>query len=167
MHPVRKGDTLPGLALRYGAKVEDIKKANRLWNSNEIWMLKTLKIPTDIEQYRAAQSKLIRDKQLLQAQEFLAQARPVLQGMLAASQDGRAVPADAREAQLSEEMALDYLEKNRYALEDALAQWRGECHKQLFYYGESSQVGGSQLSSVDISQIRQRQEDHADEVFQL
>ncbi|XP_021232514.1 LOW QUALITY PROTEIN: lysM and putative peptidoglycan-binding domain-containing protein 1 [Numida meleagris] len=44
-HRVRPGDTLPGLALRYGVTMEQIKRANRLYTSDTIFLKPTLLIP--------------------------------------------------------------------------------------------------------------------------
>ncbi|XP_069734547.1 lysM and putative peptidoglycan-binding domain-containing protein 1 [Phaenicophaeus curvirostris] len=45
-HRPQPGDTLPGLALRYGVTVEQIKRANRLYTSDTIFLKPTLLIPT-------------------------------------------------------------------------------------------------------------------------
>ncbi|XP_055517083.1 lysM and putative peptidoglycan-binding domain-containing protein 2 [Leucoraja erinacea] len=44
-HPVGGGDTLRGLALRYGVTTEQIKRANKLFTSDCIFLRKTLLIP--------------------------------------------------------------------------------------------------------------------------
>ncbi|XP_062922053.1 lysM and putative peptidoglycan-binding domain-containing protein 2 [Mobula hypostoma] len=44
-HPVGEGDTLQGLALRYGVTTEQIKRANKLFTSDCIFLRKTLLIP--------------------------------------------------------------------------------------------------------------------------
>ncbi|XP_063997275.1 lysM and putative peptidoglycan-binding domain-containing protein 1 isoform X1 [Pogoniulus pusillus] len=44
-HRLRPGDTLPGLALRYGVTTEQIKRANRLYTSDTIFLKPTLLIP--------------------------------------------------------------------------------------------------------------------------
>ncbi|XP_069766378.1 lysM and putative peptidoglycan-binding domain-containing protein 2 [Narcine bancroftii] len=44
-HPVGDGDTLQGLALRYGVTTEQIKRANKLFTSDCIFLRKTLLIP--------------------------------------------------------------------------------------------------------------------------
>ncbi|KAM8986122.1 lysM and putative peptidoglycan-binding domain-containing protein 1 [Ara ararauna] len=44
-HRLRPGDTLPGLALRYGVTMEQIKRANRLYTSDTIFLKPTLLIP--------------------------------------------------------------------------------------------------------------------------
>ncbi|XP_048418578.1 lysM and putative peptidoglycan-binding domain-containing protein 2 [Stegostoma tigrinum] len=44
-HPVTPSDTLRGLALRYGATMEQIKRANKLFTSDCIFLRKTLIIP--------------------------------------------------------------------------------------------------------------------------
>ncbi|XP_037267702.1 lysM and putative peptidoglycan-binding domain-containing protein 1 isoform X1 [Falco rusticolus] len=45
-HRLEPGDTLPGLALRYGVTMEQIKRANRLYTSDTIFLKSTLLIPT-------------------------------------------------------------------------------------------------------------------------
>ncbi|KAM6106547.1 lysM and putative peptidoglycan-binding domain-containing protein 1 [Pterocles gutturalis] len=45
-HRLQPGDTLPGLALRYGVTMEQIKRANRLYTSDTIFLKPTLLIPT-------------------------------------------------------------------------------------------------------------------------
>ncbi|KAM6294151.1 lysM and putative peptidoglycan-binding domain-containing protein 1 [Aegotheles albertisi] len=45
-HRLEPGDTLPGLALRYGVTMEQIKRANRLYTSDTIFLKPTLLIPT-------------------------------------------------------------------------------------------------------------------------
>ncbi|XP_069505961.1 lysM and putative peptidoglycan-binding domain-containing protein 1 [Ambystoma mexicanum] len=44
-HQVEVGDTLPGLALKYGVTIEQIKRANRLYTNDSIFLKKTLHIP--------------------------------------------------------------------------------------------------------------------------
>ncbi|NXW25019.1 LYSM1 protein, partial [Circaetus pectoralis] len=44
-HRLEPGDTLPGLALRYGVTMEQIKRANRLYTSDTIFLKPTLLIP--------------------------------------------------------------------------------------------------------------------------
>uniref|UniRef100_A0A8C3J201 LysM and putative peptidoglycan-binding domain-containing protein 1 n=1 Tax=Calidris pygmaea TaxID=425635 RepID=A0A8C3J201_9CHAR len=44
-HRLQPGDTLPGLALRYGVTMEQIKRANRLYTSDTIFLKPTLLIP--------------------------------------------------------------------------------------------------------------------------
>ncbi|XP_054033569.1 lysM and putative peptidoglycan-binding domain-containing protein 1 [Dryobates pubescens] len=45
-HRLEPGDTLPGLALRYGVTMEQIKRANRLYTSDTIFLKPTLLIPS-------------------------------------------------------------------------------------------------------------------------
>lgn len=165
MHPIRKSDTLQGLAIRYGVKIEDIKKVNRLWNTTDIWMYKTLKIPTDLEQYRQAQSKMLREKHAALAGQFLNSATQLLSQMVLRTSDQRSV-SEASEAQLSLELAMGYLERNRFHLASAVESWRAACYGQLFMYHDDA-PGRTELSSLDITAIQQQQEDRADELFQL
>ncbi|KAK5609846.1 hypothetical protein CRENBAI_016577 [Crenichthys baileyi] len=44
-HTVKPGETLQGLALKYGVTVEQIKRANRLYTSDSIFLKKSLSIP--------------------------------------------------------------------------------------------------------------------------
>ncbi|KAM6038122.1 lysM and putative peptidoglycan-binding domain-containing protein 1 [Theristicus caerulescens] len=44
-HRLEPGDTLPGLALRYGVTMEQIKRANRLYTTDTIFLKPTLLIP--------------------------------------------------------------------------------------------------------------------------
>ncbi|XP_069074588.1 lysM and putative peptidoglycan-binding domain-containing protein 1 [Pleurodeles waltl] len=44
-HQITAGDTLPGLALKYGVTIEQIKRANRLYTNDSIFLKKTLYIP--------------------------------------------------------------------------------------------------------------------------
>ncbi|XP_044532082.1 lysM and putative peptidoglycan-binding domain-containing protein 1 [Gracilinanus agilis] len=44
-HLLEPGDTLPGLALKYGVTMEQIKRANRLYTNDSIFLKKTLYIP--------------------------------------------------------------------------------------------------------------------------
>ncbi|XP_069851555.1 lysM and putative peptidoglycan-binding domain-containing protein 2 [Dipodomys merriami] len=48
-HRVRAGDTLPGLALKYGVTMEQIKRANKLFTNDCIFLKKTLNIPVVAE----------------------------------------------------------------------------------------------------------------------
>ncbi|XP_053906905.1 lysM and putative peptidoglycan-binding domain-containing protein 1 [Cuculus canorus] len=48
-HRPQPGDTLPGLALRYGVTVEQIKRANRLYTSDTIFLKPTLLIPAPLQ----------------------------------------------------------------------------------------------------------------------
>jgi cell division protein ZapA (FtsZ GTPase activity inhibitor) len=169
IHPVDKKDTLAGLAIRYGVKVEDIKRINRLWNSNEIWMYRTLKIPADIQQYRLFQQKKLHERHQALAAEFLSAAARILAEVQTSSDDAPSAQ-DVEALQLDTGVALKYLEENRFSMTDALAAWRKFCQQQFFEYDDDATLasrGRTQLSSVDISSVQQRHEDHADEVFQL
>ncbi|KAM8787040.1 lysM and putative peptidoglycan-binding domain-containing protein 1 [Rhynchonycteris naso] len=44
-HQLAPGDTLAGLALKYGVTMEQIKRANRLYTNDSIFLKKTLNIP--------------------------------------------------------------------------------------------------------------------------
>ncbi|KAF6736585.1 LysM and putative peptidoglycan-binding domain-containing protein 1 [Oryzias melastigma] len=44
-HTVQSGDTLQGLALKYGVSMEQIKRANRLYTNDSIFLKKSLSIP--------------------------------------------------------------------------------------------------------------------------
>ncbi|XP_063172983.1 lysM and putative peptidoglycan-binding domain-containing protein 1 [Candoia aspera] len=44
-HQLRPGDTLQGLAVMYGVTMEQIKRANRLYTNDSIFLKKTLSIP--------------------------------------------------------------------------------------------------------------------------
>ncbi|XP_068392230.1 lysM and putative peptidoglycan-binding domain-containing protein 2 isoform X1 [Eschrichtius robustus] len=44
-HRVRPGDTLQGIALKYGVSMEQIKRANKLFTNDCIFLKKTLNIP--------------------------------------------------------------------------------------------------------------------------
>ncbi|KAM6169081.1 lysM and putative peptidoglycan-binding domain-containing protein 1 [Erethizon dorsatum] len=44
-HQLKPGDTLAGLALKYGVTMEQIKRANRLYTNDSIFLKKTLYIP--------------------------------------------------------------------------------------------------------------------------
>ncbi|KAM5129450.1 lysM and putative peptidoglycan-binding domain-containing protein 1 [Mantella aurantiaca] len=49
-HLVQPGDTLQGLALKYGVSMEQIKRANRLYTNDSIFLKKYLSIPVLSEQ---------------------------------------------------------------------------------------------------------------------
>nr|XP_033779986.1 lysM and putative peptidoglycan-binding domain-containing protein 1 [Geotrypetes seraphini] len=51
-HQLQPGDTLQGLALKYGVTMEQIKRANRLYTGDSIFLKKTLYIPILTEQKR-------------------------------------------------------------------------------------------------------------------
>nr|XP_020471157.1 lysM and putative peptidoglycan-binding domain-containing protein 1 [Monopterus albus] len=44
-HKVQPGETLQGLALKYGVSMEQIKRANRLYTNDSIFLRKSLSIP--------------------------------------------------------------------------------------------------------------------------
>ncbi|XP_067878743.1 lysM and putative peptidoglycan-binding domain-containing protein 1 [Heterodontus francisci] len=44
-HRPRPGDTLQGLALRYGVSTEQIKRANRLYTNDSIFLKESIRIP--------------------------------------------------------------------------------------------------------------------------
>ncbi|XP_038239107.1 lysM and putative peptidoglycan-binding domain-containing protein 1 isoform X2 [Dermochelys coriacea] len=48
-HRLEPGDTLQGLALKYGVTMEQIKRANRLYTSDSIFLKTTLHIPILVE----------------------------------------------------------------------------------------------------------------------
>lgn len=44
-HQLADGDTLEGLAIRYDVKVEELKRINAIWNSKELFLRDSIKIP--------------------------------------------------------------------------------------------------------------------------
>ncbi|KAJ7307213.1 hypothetical protein JRQ81_009205 [Phrynocephalus forsythii] len=48
-HRLEPGDTLQGLAVKYGVTTEQIKRANRLYTNDSIFLKKTLYIPLPVE----------------------------------------------------------------------------------------------------------------------
>eukprot|EP00112_Aurelia_sp_Birch-Aquarium-sp1_P014549 Seg3151.1 transcript_id=Seg3151.1/GoldUCD/mRNA.D3Y31 product="LysM and putative peptidoglycan-binding domain-containing protein 2" protein_id=Seg3151.1/GoldUCD/D3Y31 len=44
-HKVIAGDTLQGIAVKYGVTVEKLKRANKIWSNESLFLLDTLKIP--------------------------------------------------------------------------------------------------------------------------
>ncbi|PRD36334.1 UNVERIFIED_CONTAM: lysmd2 [Trichonephila clavipes] len=48
-HIVQPGDTLQGLALRYGVTMEQIKRANKMWTTDSLFLRSSLDIPVDKE----------------------------------------------------------------------------------------------------------------------
>ncbi|XP_075681798.1 lysM and putative peptidoglycan-binding domain-containing protein 2 isoform X1 [Rhinoderma darwinii] len=48
-HPVSPSDTLQGIALKYGVTMEQIKRANKLFSTDCIFLRKSLNIPIRIE----------------------------------------------------------------------------------------------------------------------
>ncbi|KAM9722678.1 lysM and putative peptidoglycan-binding domain-containing protein 1 [Menidia menidia] len=44
-HTIQPGETLQGLALKYGVSMEEIKRANRLYTNDSIFLKKSLSIP--------------------------------------------------------------------------------------------------------------------------
>lgn len=44
-HPVQPGETLQGVSLKYGVSMEDIRRANRLYTNDSIFLKKSLSIP--------------------------------------------------------------------------------------------------------------------------
>ncbi|XP_061461708.1 lysM and putative peptidoglycan-binding domain-containing protein 1 [Rhineura floridana] len=48
-HRLEPGDTLQGLAVKYGVTTEQIKRANRLYTNDSIFLKKTLYIPVPVE----------------------------------------------------------------------------------------------------------------------
>uniref|UniRef100_A0A2L2YI14 LysM and hypothetical peptidoglycan-binding domain-containing protein 2 n=1 Tax=Parasteatoda tepidariorum TaxID=114398 RepID=A0A2L2YI14_PARTP len=50
-HIVQPGDTLQGLALRYGVTMEQIKRANKMWTADSLFLRSSLDIPVDQEAF--------------------------------------------------------------------------------------------------------------------
>ncbi|XP_064645177.1 lysM and putative peptidoglycan-binding domain-containing protein 2-like isoform X1 [Lineus longissimus] len=44
-HKLVEGDTLQGLALKYGVTMEDIKRCNKMWTNDSLYLRETLLIP--------------------------------------------------------------------------------------------------------------------------
>ncbi|XP_013873169.1 lysM and putative peptidoglycan-binding domain-containing protein 1 [Austrofundulus limnaeus] len=55
-HTVQPGETLQGLAVKYGVSMEQIKRANRLYTNDSIFLKKSLSIPvpSDLDDFRNA-----------------------------------------------------------------------------------------------------------------
>jgi len=52
-HYVQPSDTLQGLSLRYGVPMEHIKRANKLWTSDSLFLRPTLNIPVVGDDYQS------------------------------------------------------------------------------------------------------------------
>ncbi|XP_001638649.2 lysM and putative peptidoglycan-binding domain-containing protein 2 [Nematostella vectensis] len=48
-HVLQESDTLQGLAIKYGVPMEDIRRVNKLWASDSLYILKIIKIPIKTE----------------------------------------------------------------------------------------------------------------------
>ncbi|XP_046685481.1 lysM and putative peptidoglycan-binding domain-containing protein 1 [Homalodisca vitripennis] len=48
-HTISKSDTLQGIALKYGVTTEQIRRANRLWTSDSLFLRETLLVPVPSE----------------------------------------------------------------------------------------------------------------------
>ncbi|GIX94666.1 lysM and putative peptidoglycan-binding domain-containing protein 2 [Caerostris darwini] len=48
-HIVKPGDTLQGLCLQYGVNMEQIKRANKMWTADSLFLRSSLDIPVDKE----------------------------------------------------------------------------------------------------------------------
>ncbi|XP_054259174.1 lysM and putative peptidoglycan-binding domain-containing protein 2-like isoform X2 [Macrosteles quadrilineatus] len=48
-HTVSKTDTLQGIALKYGSTTEQIRRANRLWTNDSLFLRETLLVPVHSE----------------------------------------------------------------------------------------------------------------------
>ncbi|XP_003428087.1 lysM and putative peptidoglycan-binding domain-containing protein 2 [Nasonia vitripennis] len=55
-HPVDKSDTLQGIALRYGVTTEQIRRVNRLWASDSLFLREHLLIPVSTDSPLSASS---------------------------------------------------------------------------------------------------------------
>ncbi|XP_054719050.1 lysM and putative peptidoglycan-binding domain-containing protein 2-like [Uloborus diversus] len=50
-HMVQPGDTLQGLALKYGVTMEQLKRANKMWTTDSLFLRSFLNIPVDTEAF--------------------------------------------------------------------------------------------------------------------
>ncbi|XP_076844691.1 lysM and putative peptidoglycan-binding domain-containing protein 1 [Brachyhypopomus gauderio] len=62
-HEVQSGDTLQGLALKYGASMEQIKRANRLYTNDSIFLKKFLSIPVQTDSLLFAHENELREEE--------------------------------------------------------------------------------------------------------
>lgn len=46
-HPVISTDTVKGLSLKYGVKIPDLKRTNRIWSNDDIYSRQFLLVPWD------------------------------------------------------------------------------------------------------------------------
>ncbi|XP_072284412.1 lysM and putative peptidoglycan-binding domain-containing protein 1 [Pyxicephalus adspersus] len=62
-HLVESGDTLQGLALKYGVTMEQIKRANRLYTNDSIFLKKFLSIPVLTEQPELSKGDEVKEQE--------------------------------------------------------------------------------------------------------
>ncbi|XP_062848551.1 lysM and putative peptidoglycan-binding domain-containing protein 1 [Trichomycterus rosablanca] len=62
-HEVQPGETLQGLALKYGVSMEQIKRANRLYTNDSIFLKKFLYIPVLAESLSFTSENELRDEE--------------------------------------------------------------------------------------------------------
>ncbi|KAM9310978.1 lysM and putative peptidoglycan-binding domain-containing protein 2 [Gastrophryne carolinensis] len=74
-HPLSPGDTLQGIALKYGVTMEQIKRANKLFSTDCIFLRKSLNIPVPSEK-----SSLFNGLSLLDSPEYDFQEDSNIQG---------------------------------------------------------------------------------------
>eukprot|EP01088_Endostelium_zonatum_P005230 TRINITY_DN16747_c0_g1_i1.p1 TRINITY_DN16747_c0_g1~~TRINITY_DN16747_c0_g1_i1.p1 ORF type:complete len:259 (+),score=86.66 TRINITY_DN16747_c0_g1_i1:22-798(+) len=101
VHIIRKNETLEGIALKYGVKVADIKKENKIIASTDFYARRSLNIPT-AETLARKPTPQIKDEKEHAIQQFLTKINQKL--------------SERREEEITRENAEFYLSNTNYKL---------------------------------------------------
>lgn len=184
-HEVKPGDTLQGLALKYGVTMEQIKRANRLYTSDSIFLKKTLSIPVPVDKEDSLNGQKVN----------LAQKEPIGDGTAQVEKDNKSLIEESLPSgNLSAEAYLKKLDSSiKCWKEVAIKKIReGSIHRIMDSQDDSYSISSSHSSDMDKScntdrvpspRVQQRSllgriplsrttrttnlQDHEDEIFKL
>jgi len=160
VHHVQPSDTLQGLSIRYGTKIQDIKRANGMWTGNDIWMKKSLLIPIDAELFYQRKREKIEMRRGALCQMFVESAKQHMKEV------GQQSAVQKVEPQIDVNVAKQYLEKSRWQLENALSAWQADLFRLQHDYANEEPGGNTKVETLDTS-TKQQLEQKDNEIFDL
>ncbi|XP_076592924.1 lysM and putative peptidoglycan-binding domain-containing protein 1 [Chaetodon auriga] len=186
-HKIQPGETLQGLALKYGVSMEQIKRANRMYTNDSIFLKKSLSIPvlSDLDHSSNGVDLVLEDSEEDNAGCVLAQNGPTGSSSEEKQDGGRESASDLTPVDflkrldglisLSKQAAVrgyQESEERVAALEAACtsrtSEWRPLTRSQsVIASSRMQQQGAHGAVPLTITKLTKKLRDREDEIFQL
>ncbi|KAL7874288.1 hypothetical protein SRHO_G00052580 [Serrasalmus rhombeus] len=171
-HQVQPGDTLQGLSLKYGVSMEQIKRANRLYTNDSIFLKKFLSIPVLTESlFFTNESELLQE--LSNQEEHISQHQ-VPAGNGQTDSESQEVPSDLSPSDYFKRMDSLIDQSKQAAIKTCQeGDEQFSSMEQLRHSRQGSSVSSQGQQAIlgavplTISKRTKKLRDREDEIFQL
>uniref|UniRef100_A0A3Q3VP13 LysM and putative peptidoglycan-binding domain-containing protein 1 n=1 Tax=Mola mola TaxID=94237 RepID=A0A3Q3VP13_MOLML len=167
-HTIQPGETLQGLALKYGVSMEQIKRANRMYTNDSIFLKKSLSIPvlSDLDCHNSGMDLLLEDSKEDNAGCASADKRNIAQISCEKEQgDGRERPSDLSPVEFLKRLDALIYQSNQAAVRGCQeAEKRSQSVISSSGMQQQAAYGGVPLT---ITKLTKNLRDREDEIFQL